>query len=389
VEIVRRFLSKTDKVQNPLRTQPVDRGCGITDKELVEKYIKIGKLVIIEGGAKGCGCVGKRTREWLIIASFDCAPIRYLRPMLELKNCPICDDLSITPFIETSAQMHSDKALFNFDQCSSCDLVFLNPRVPLKQLKEYYTSYYLPYRGAKAWGKYQSLVEGSQRKLDMKRLKRIKQVHKSVETALILDVGCGNPSFLKVCQQELNCHTIGIDFSDEGWKNQQDSFKGIDLRVGEIKDLPSNLRPDVITMWHYLEHDYTPLENLRTLKSISKPSTRLVIEIPNFASASRKKYGKNWAGWHTPRHLSLFSPHNIELLLKKSGWKVTKTMTYGTMNPYLLYWMSEKEQKGMQWDKDMEEEFMQFVIGMIKFAPKKTAEKILSLGVMTVIAEPE
>jgi hypothetical protein len=32
---------------------------------------------------------------------------------------------------------------------------------------------------------------------------------------------------------------------------------------------------------------------------------------------------------------------------------------------------------------------MQFVIGMIKFAPKKTAEKILSLGVMTVIAEPE
>jgi len=26
---------------------------------------------------------------------------------------------------------------------------------------------------------------------------------------------------------------------------------------------------------------------------------------------------------------------------------------------------------------------------MIKFAPKKTAEKILSLGVMTVIAEPE
>ena len=58
MEIVRRFLSKTDKVQNPLRTQPVDRGCGITDKELFEKYIKIGKPVIIEGGAKGWGCVG-------------------------------------------------------------------------------------------------------------------------------------------------------------------------------------------------------------------------------------------------------------------------------------------------------------------------------------------
>jgi hypothetical protein len=70
-------------------------------------------------------------------------------------------------------------------------------------------------------------------------------------------------------------------------------------------------------MWHYLEHDYTPLENLTYLKSIAKPSTTLVIEIPNFDSMSRRKYGENWAGWHTPRHISLFSPNNIELLLQK------------------------------------------------------------------------
>jgi hypothetical protein len=59
---------------------------------------------------------------------------------------------------------------------------------------------------------------------------------------------------------------------------------------------------------------------------------------------SRRKYGENWAGWHTPRHISLFSPNNIELLLKK-GWKVSEINTYGTMDPYLLYWMSEMEQK--------------------------------------------
>ena len=142
-------------------------------------------------------------------------------------------------------------------------------------------------------------------------------------------------------------------------------------------------------MWHYLEHDYTPFENLRSLKVISKPSTTLVIEIPNFDSLSRKKYGKNWAGWHTPRHVSLFSPKNIELLLKKSGWKVSKILTYGTMNPYLLYWMSEMEKKGIRWDKNMEDEFTQFVIGMIKFLPKKLHEKTSSLGIMTVIASPQ
>jgi 2-polyprenyl-3-methyl-5-hydroxy-6-metoxy-1,4-benzoquinol methylase len=309
--------------------------------------------------------------------------------MLELLTCPICNDSSFDSFIETAAQMHSNKELFNFDQCSSCKLVFLNPRVPLDDLKNYYSSHYLPYRGSKAWGKYEKLVEGSQQKLDVKRFKRVNDAHKLSERSLILDVGCGNPSFLKACQQKLNCQTMGIDFSDEGWKEQPENFKEINLQVAEIKDLPSNLQPDVVTMWHYLEHDYSPLENLTWLKSLSKPSTTLVIEIPNFDSSSRKRFGKNWAGWHTPRHLSLFSPKNIELLLEKSGWKVSDILTYGTMDPYLLYWMSKMEQKGIRWDKNMEEEFVQFVIGMVKFLPKRWMEKTASLGVMTIIAQPK
>jgi 2-polyprenyl-3-methyl-5-hydroxy-6-metoxy-1,4-benzoquinol methylase len=309
--------------------------------------------------------------------------------MQQLTSCPICNSTSIGFFIKTQAQMHSDKELFNFDQCADCQLVFLNPRVPLDQLKNYYTSHYLPYRGAEAWGRYEQLVENSQRKLDAKRVKRVKKAHSISSESLVLDIGCGKPSFLKACQKELKCNAMGIDFSDEGWKEQPSHYDGLDLQVAEIKDLPSSLKPDVITMWHYLEHDYTPLENLTYLKSISKPSTTLIIEIPNFDSTSRKKYGENWAGWHTPRHISLFSPNNIELLLQKGGWKVTKLMAYGTMNHYLLYWMSEMEQKGIKWDKNMQDEFWEFMRGMILFMPKKWKEKKSSLGIMTVIATPQ
>jgi 2-polyprenyl-3-methyl-5-hydroxy-6-metoxy-1,4-benzoquinol methylase len=309
--------------------------------------------------------------------------------MQHLQNCPICNASSIVSFIKTTAQMHSSKELFNFDQCANCQLVFLNPRVNLDNLKNYYTSHYLPYRGSEAWGKYSKLVEGSQKKLDLKRVKRVKEVCSISPKSLILDVGCGNPSFLKACQQKLNCKTMGIDFSDEGWKEQSTLFKGLDLQVAEIKDLSLNLKPDIITMWHYLEHDYTPLENLTYLKSIAKPSTTLIIEIPNFDSISRKKYNENWSGWHTPRHTSLFSPDNIKLLLDKSGWNVSQLLTYGTLNPYLLFWMSEIEQKGIQWNKNMENEFWDFVIGMLKFMPTKWNEKKLSLGVMTVIATPK
>ena len=309
--------------------------------------------------------------------------------MQHLQNCPICNASSIASFIKTTAQMHSSKELFNFDQCANCQLVFLNPRVNLDNLKDYYTSHYLPYRGSEAWGKYSKLVEGSQKKVDLKRVNRVKEMCSVSPKSLILDVGCGNPSFLKACHQELNCKTLGIDFSDEGWKEQSTLFKGLDLQVAEIKDLSLNLKPDIITMWHYLEHDYTPLENLTYLKSIAKPSTTLIIEIPNFDSVSRKKYDENWAGWHTPRHTSLFSPNNVELLLDKSGWNVSQLLTYGTLDPYLLFWMSEAEQKGIEWNKNMEDEFWDFVTGMLKFMPTKWNEKKLSLGVMTVIATPK
>ena len=309
--------------------------------------------------------------------------------MSQLYNCPICNASAIASFIKTKAQMHSSKELFNFDQCADCQFVFLNPRVDIDNLKNYYTSHYLPYRGSEAWGKYEKLVARSQKNLDLERVKRVKQTDAISSESLILDIGCGNPSFLKACKQALNCQTMGIDFSDEGWKEQSSKFQGLDLQVAEIKDLSDDLQPDVITMWHYLEHDYTPLENLTYLKSIAKPSTTLIIEIPNFDSISRKKYNENWAGWHTPRHTSLFSPNNINLLLDKSGWKVSEVLTHGTLNPYLLFWMSEMEQKGIQWTQNMEKEFWNFVTGMLQFMPKKWNQKKLSLGVMTIIATPK
>ena len=308
--------------------------------------------------------------------------------MLKLNSCPVCEASSIGPFIKTNAQMYSANEVFNFDQCTNCLLVFLNPRVPLDKLKNYYTSFYLPYRGARAWGKFEKLVESSQKKLDIKRVRRVQATQEIFTNSLILDIGCGNPSFLEACKKSLKCDTMGIDFSDEGWKNELTRFEGINLQVAEIKDLKANIRPDVITMWHYLEHDYTPFENLSYLKSISKSSTTLIIEIPNFESSSRKKYGKNWAGWHTPRHISLFSPNNIQMLLSRAGWKVEKTLTYGTMDPYLLFWMSEMEEKRIKWDKNMEEEFMQFMVGMVKFLPRKWTEKKSSLGIMTIVAKP-
>ncbi len=304
-------------------------------------------------------------------------------------KCFACNSGNFKAFIQTPAMMHEHSPVkYNFDRCEDCGLVFLNPRVLESDLGAFYTSSYLPYRVEEAWGKYAAFVKRDQQKIDQARIERVKKHHRLTAQSRILDVGCGKPTFLNCLSKETDAHLIGLDFSDEGWKSEPENYRGIDLRVGEVADLKGELPVDVITMWHYLEHDYQPQQHLRQLLAIAKPQTRLIVEVPNFDSFTRRKFGKYWSGYHTPRHTGLYSPENIKLLMKNSGWQVEQVITYGTLNPYTLHWMSEMEKKQIDWETSMETRFIGFVAGMVLHAPIYMMQKFFSMGFLTVVAKP-
>ena len=311
----------------------------------------------------------------------------YLSPSLTLSACSVCGSMNISSVEKTTSMMHNGSGVYNFDQCADCELVFLNPRVPLTELEDYYTQYYLPYRGAEAWGKYASFVEKDQRDTDEKRAEVLAKHCSADAQSVLLDLGCGKPTFLQVCQEKFKCKAHGIDFSDEGWSGSAASYGKLDLSIGDVHSISEDLKPDIISMWHYLEHDYNPKETLEKLANLVKPSSKLVIEIPNFSSESRKKYGKDWAGYHTPRHTHLFSPSNIEILLNETGWKITQLDEKGTLDPYNLYWMSEMERKNINWKKNMDSEFWGYVRGKVRFNVKRFFGMSKSHGVMTLVAE--
>ena len=305
---------------------------------------------------------------------------------MKLKKCIVCDNKEITTLYSNTAMMHHSSKEFNFFICKICNLVFLNPRLPLNELKEYYTDFYLPYKGPSAWGKYEKFASFSQRRVDVKRAKLLKQYSSPNKASTILDIGCGNPTFLETCSHFFNSSLYGIDFSDNGWKKEQERFKKLNLKVGDIDSLDKNFSPDIISLWHYLEHDYYPNKTLKKLASISNSNTRLYIGVPNFDSLSRKKYEKNWAGFHTPRHTFLFSPKNIEILLNKSGWQVDFIDLKGTLDPYVLSWMSEMEIIGLDWSKSMENQFWNYFYGMVKYKLKHIITN-KSEGIMTISAK--
>ena len=305
---------------------------------------------------------------------------------MKLKKCIVCNNKE-TKFLYTNrAMMHNSNKEYNFFICKICNLVFLNPRPSLKELKKYYTDIYLPYRGSSAWGKYKKLADFSQQRLDTKRAKLLNQYSSPNKMSSILDIGCGNPTFLETCSHFFKSSLYGIDFSNNGWKRELDRFKKLNLKVGDIDVLEKNFSPDIITLWHYLEHDYYPNKTLKKLASISNSNTILYIEVPNYDSLSRKKYKQNWAGFHTPRHTFLFSPKNIEILLNKNGWQVELIDLKGTLNPYVLTWMSEMEIKGLDWNKSMENKFWNYFYGMIIYKLKHLFT-VKSEGIMTVIAK--
>lgn len=306
-----------------------------------------------------------------------------------LKQCLACDSNKYQPFMQTPAMMHQHLPYkYNFDVCHNCGLVFLNPRVPGITLGQFYTAAYLPYRVEQAWGKYASFVKEDQRNIDHARVSRLKKYHKLSDNSRILDIGCGKPTFLAALSKHSSAQLIGLDFTDEGWKDENENYYGIDLRIGEVADLSAEKPVDVITMWHYLEHDYQPKQHLQQLLDIAHPQTQLIVEVPNFNSYTQRKFGQHWAGFHTPRHTALYSPENIVLLMKNSGWQVKQVLTYGTLDPYTLHWMSQMEKNNIDWAASMEKRFMSYVLGKVFNTPIYMWQKWFSMGFMTVIAEP-
>jgi len=301
-------------------------------------------------------------------------------------NCPVCDCPERKPYVSTRALMHTaNNEVYRFHQCASCESVYLTNPVNEDRLHVYYTENYLPYRGANAWGKYSRFVEGSQRKLDRKRVAAVQRTRPNSSTFKLLDIGCGNPSFLQLVSQKLNAKCTGIDFSDEGWKNGEHS--NLELVQTSLADYQPHEKFDVITLWHFLEHDYHLKQTADKLYECLKPGGKVIIEVPDYQSWSARKQKEHWQGWHSPRHLTLFSPKSFQALFTPDRWSITKHQRYGTLDAFTLWWLGKMEQKQIDWTAPMENEFWPLVGLKVITAPLFLFERVFPMGVQLIVME--
>lgn len=312
------------------------------------------------------------------------APIATTEPT----PCLLCGADDAELLLSSGAQMHRDGERFTFVRCRRCGLVYLSPRVRQDGLLRYYDESYLPHRGASAWGRWARFAAEGQRRTDAARVRRARRATALGPAAAVLDVGCGRPTFLEALARATGTRGTGIDLSDAGWATEPARWAGagLELRQGTVADGLPDGPFDLVTMWHALEHDYAPLDTLRRLREVARPGGSILIEVPNFDSLTRRLHGEQWAGLHTPRHTALYTAATLGAMLECAGWRVARQDQWGTLDPYVLYWLGRQERAGRRLDGSLERAFPAFMLGKALTLPVALLQRWISLGVQVALA---
>lgn len=277
---------------------------------------------------------------------------------------------------------------YRFLKCCDCESVFLESPLDEHELCDYYPSYYLPYRGEKAWGKYSNIVQWSDNALNSKRVKLVsgflplKQNSRDIN---ILDIGCGKPDFLYQFKKNIESNCFGIDFKAAQWVNPK--YDKLSLIEANWSEYNTSKRFDVITAWHYLEHDYHPTKTIDKCFEFLRPGGVLIIEVPMYQGLLAKIQKENWQGWHTPRHINLFSFKSWNFLFPKTNWDIIEHRKYGTLDPFILWWLGRAEKKKMVWNTDFENHFLGLALLKGLTWPLFAFEEYFPLGIQTVIVK--
>jgi SAM-dependent methyltransferase len=136
--------------------------------------------------------------------------------------------------------------------------------------------------------------------------------------ARILDVGCGNGSFLRAAEE--------LGYS--GWGLEPDPLAVEVARSAGFNVICGTLPGssfeggsfEHVTCSHVIEHMHYPVAALHEIYSLLSPGGRVWITTPNLESIGHAIFKKNWRGLESPRHVCLYTQDSLTRLLSDTGF---------------------------------------------------------------------
>jgi 2-polyprenyl-3-methyl-5-hydroxy-6-metoxy-1,4-benzoquinol methylase len=205
-------------------------------------------------------------------------------------------------------------------ECQQCGLAQITPTPTLPQLKNLYETHY-------------NFVGHSTKRYSGLREKILKSSLYRIWVAIdgdisfqtqrghgrLLDVGCNEGRNLEIYRSN-GYDAEGLELNETAAAIARE--KGFSVHTQTVENFePSDLY-DVAVLSNVLEHSIDPLEMVRHIQRVLKPSGLLWISCPNIKSDFKKKFGRYWINWHAPFHITHFSSPILRRLLDKAGFRV-------------------------------------------------------------------
>lgn len=225
--------------------------------------------------------------------------------------CIYCNSINHKKWIQVN---DSYNTTYGIAECKTCGLFFLSPQPSKIQLaKAYDESYY-----GEGDKKFNPLVE---KVVDWFRSRNAKQfATKLPAKAKVLDIGCGNGSFLQHLGKHGEFELHGLELPGKA-AERASKLKLIQLHLGALESVAFSANYfDAIVLTHVFEHLPNPKEILKIIHHISAPNAILQLEIPNIDSWQARIFKSNWLHLDPPRHLHFFRPKQLKNELHKFGF---------------------------------------------------------------------
>jgi SAM-dependent methyltransferase len=205
---------------------------------------------------------------------------------------------------------------FHVQRCGACASQFLWPRPLESELPPFYPSDYHAYNENHS---------GVARLLVRYRAKARARFYGRLVTnrpGRIFDVGAGDCRHFDELRQHLDLECAGVEIQpDVAAKGRQRGYQILEGTL-ESADLNGHVgRYDIVSMNHILEHVVDPRTMLERSFDLLRPGGYAIGQLPTVSSWESKIFGRNFGGYHYPRHLQIPSKTGLRGLLEEVGFE--------------------------------------------------------------------
>lgn len=188
---------------------------------------------------------------------------------------------------------------FSIAVCESCGLGQTQP-VPTNWERYYPAAYHGGRHGATA------------AYCMRRRMRWVEQIAGNAQGRRLLDIGCGDGSFLLRARQQ-GWRVAGTELKPEIARRS-----GLDVRatLAEVAEIGPM---DCVTLWHSLEHMSDPVATVRAAVTLLNPEGFVLMAVPDAGGLQASTFAEDWLHLDVPRHLFHFTRPSLVRLAEASG----------------------------------------------------------------------